>query len=207
MDRGAWWLPKSRTQLSDWHFHFHGDFRNLMPRQWSRLLGWLMHQLFLKVPIPKWFCLQPRGEPVIQPEVLRFTEAASSSWVASTYKHPGLYSRISDLFLFLLHTDFVQSPMALLPLSCSCLVFSRDPWMPPRCWLSLSPYISDFCLISYKLHQAPLKNKWFLWRPQALKKKGPFCSFHQLIIKLILMKHWLCIMHYYALHMLYWCNV
>ena len=32
MDRGAWWatvrgIPKSWTQLSDFHFHFHADLR------------------------------------------------------------------------------------------------------------------------------------------------------------------------------------
>ena len=199
MDRGAWWttvqgVPKSWTWLSDWHFHFQGDFRNLMPRQWSRLLGWPTRQLFLKVPIPKWFCLQPRGEPVIRPKVLRLTEAASSSWVVSTHRHPGLYSRTSDLFLFLTHTDLVQRPTALLLLSCSFWVFSRDPRIPPRCCLCLFAFLTFVWFLTNcnRLHWG---TNDFSEDPKHWKKR-PFCSFHQLIIKLILMKHWLFIMHY-----------
>jgi len=63
--------------------------------------------------------------------------------------------------------------------------------------------LSDFVQTA----SASIKEQTISLKTPSTEKKGPFCSFHQLIIKLILMKHWLCIMHYYALHMLYWCNV
>ena len=114
------------------------------PDQWTRLLGEPHASVIFKAP--RWFCLQPRCEPVVQPKVLGLTDAVTPSWVVSTHKCPGLYSRISGLFCSWYAPDFVQSPTVPLVLPCFCWVFPRDPQIPPDA-VSISLHswlLSDF---------------------------------------------------------------